>query len=112
MCHSIIRGFPTWLGTYMSHKFRVIKTLEPVGKIHISSLERRFCVSDFLMNFGPFAKYIWKRNIVSNFSFKKIKIHPKSKIKNKIVQNRHNYPPNERVLNIVLLSYLVIAKFG
>lgn len=68
MCHSIIRGFPTLLGTYMSHKFCVTETLEPVGKMHISSPERRFCVSDFLMNFRHFAKYIWKRNIVSKFS--------------------------------------------
>jgi len=65
----------------MSHKFRVIKTLEQVGKMHISSPERRFCVSDFLMNFRHFAEYTWKRNIVSKFSFKKIKNHPKTKIK-------------------------------
>jgi hypothetical protein len=37
---------------------------------------------------------------------------PEKENKNKTVQNRHNYPPDKRVLNIVLLSYLVIVKFG
>ncbi len=81
MCHSIIRGFPTLLGTYMSHKFCVIETLEPVGKMHISSPERRFCVSDFLMNFRHFAKYILEKEYCVKFSFLKIKNQPKTKMK-------------------------------